>query len=140
MSKDSWSALNLKCKCASGHFIVLLADFQNTKELFAGVDAPVKKPVAEDSNSILTTLEPKDEKDFLKLAAAIATRTKKYSEHEKFPLFVKELNKLLSENLDSSDVNDIVKSLNIISNEKLRAEKGNKKGKKRSCQKEKRQR
>jgi len=114
-----------------------LSDFQSLQELFDGVPEKGKKSLTEEQNDILIKLEPRTTADFNKLAAAIAARTKRSEENPHFPLFFRELCKLLTENMASSDVADAVKSLNIIVNDKIKVEKAPKKGMKKTAAKKK---
>jgi len=117
---------------------VKAADFEHAKDLFAGVE-PEKGKVAptDDQNEILTKLDPNTVQDFNKLAGAIAARTKNFDESTHYPNFIKELCKQLTENLTSSDVAEVVKTLNIIVNEKIKTEKAPKKGMKKTAAKKK---
>jgi len=117
-----------------------LADYDNAMELFKGVDTNKKKDhLAEEQIEILTKLEPRTQEDFAKFSAALIARVKKLEESLHYPPTIKELCKTLcnSEKLDSSDVSEIVKSLNVIVNDKLKAEKAPKKGMKKTAAKKK---
>jgi len=117
-----------------------LADYDNAVELFKGVDENKQsKHISEDQLAILTKLEPANAADFIKLATAIGSRTKKYEENLHYPHFVKELCKslCLSDKMNSSDVSEIVKALNVLVNDKLKAEKAPKKGMKKTAAKKK---
>jgi len=116
-----------------------LADFDNAVELFKGVDDSNKKTLAEEQIEILTKFEPFNASDFGKLAAAIGTRTKKFEESLHYPQLVKDICKslCLSDKMNSSDCSEIVKALNIIVNDKIKAEKAPKKGMKKTAAKKK---
>jgi len=114
------------------------SDFQNAVELFSGIDD--KKPVEKKSEdpavlNILTHFEPREKADFSKLAVAVAGITKKHESNSQFVEYVKELCKLLTENMDSVDISEITKALNVVVNERLKTEKAPKKGMKKTAAK-----
>jgi len=119
-----------------------LADYDNAVELFKGVDTSnnkKKNQLAEDQIEILVKLEPGTKEEFAKFSAAIVARVRKHEESLHYAPTIKELCKALcsSDKLDSSDISEIVKSLNVIVNDKLKAEKAPKKGMKKTAAKKK---
>lgn len=106
------------------------SDLQNALDLFSGIDEkkPIEKKANETAVDILTQFAPREKADFIKLAGAVVGITKKHETGPHYVDYVKELCKLLTENMDSSDITEITKSLNIVVNEKLKVEKAPKKG------------
>jgi len=95
------------------------ADFQNTQEIFSGLD----------SVSVISTADPKDEKDFEALADKLARKLIIYEESYHYRGFLKSLFKLTTQPLKSEEIKELAGALTVIANEKLKSEKTAKKKK-----------
>jgi len=96
-------------------------DYKNTLLLF-GIDAPPKmsEKEKEKNDDILKNLIPSEEKDFMVLAKAIATRVECYNTNYNYMSFLKDLAKEIVEPASSEDVSDLMKSMTAILNDKLK--------------------
>eukprot|EP01121_Diplochlamys_sp_Union-15-3_P006765 TRINITY_DN1728_c0_g1_i1.p1 TRINITY_DN1728_c0_g1~~TRINITY_DN1728_c0_g1_i1.p1 ORF type:complete len:234 (+),score=74.65 TRINITY_DN1728_c0_g1_i1:73-774(+) len=99
------------------------ADFEGAKELF-GVSAP-KEPTVDQTNAVdlLKTFVPKTKQDFEKYAD---TLIKLFTAHETnfyYREFLKYFLKQISNGVTAEDLKEIVASLNLIINEKIKKKK-----------------
>jgi hypothetical protein len=96
------------------------SDFQNTQDVFSGLD----------SVSVISTSDPKDEKDFEALADVLGKKLTVYEKSFHYRGFLKSLLKHTTQNLKAEEIKDLAAALTVISNEKLKMEKGGGKKKK----------
>eukprot|EP01123_Difflugia_compressa_P006731 TRINITY_DN19081_c0_g1_i1.p1 TRINITY_DN19081_c0_g1~~TRINITY_DN19081_c0_g1_i1.p1 ORF type:complete len:253 (-),score=88.83 TRINITY_DN19081_c0_g1_i1:25-783(-) len=104
------------------------ADLIVARDLFDGIEDGEKgdheSQIQKQFDKLLVTFNPKEEKDWKEYVKAIGKRIEKYGEDQHYILFVKELMKLATVQLDNDDLNEITKALTLIQNEKLKAQKG----------------
>ncbi|GAM25531.1 hypothetical protein SAMD00019534_087060 [Acytostelium subglobosum LB1] len=92
------------------------ADFEHSKTLFGAL--AVNRVEGE-----LDKMDPKTEKEFEQYATAVATYITKYDKSYFYPALLKNILKHATVNSTSAEVGEIGKSLTVIVNEKLKAEK-----------------
>jgi len=93
------------------------ADFENTQEIFSGLD----------SVSVINIADPKDEKDFEALSDRLARQLIIYEKSFHYRGFLKSLFKLTTQPLKSEEIKELAGVLTVVANEKLKSEKGKKK-------------
>jgi len=89
------------------------ADFQNTQEMFSGLD----------SVSIVNTADPKDEKDFEVLAETLSKKLVVYEKSIHYKAFLKSFTKQLANVLKVEEIKELSASLALVANDKLKNEK-----------------
>jgi len=115
------------------------SDLDNTKDIFGVKNSALKdsdilfgNDVADSETKAETTLndfKPKNEKEFLQLAEMVNKKVEPFSGSAFFPVFLKAFLKHTTTNLEVKDVKDLIANLNVIANDKIKAESA-KKGKK----------
>ncbi|EFA86601.1 eukaryotic translation initiation factor 3 subunit 1 [Heterostelium album PN500] len=103
------------------------ADLENSRTLFGNL------AVAKDTTqSPLDTMDPKTEKEFEQYAASVSTYITKHEKSYHYPHLLKTVLKNATQNMGSKELNEIVKSLTVIVNEKIKDEKNAAGGKKKT--------
>jgi translation initiation factor 3 subunit J len=109
------------------------ADHALTDDLFGGVDSgPSVKVAAADDTVVLVDL-----KDHLKHARKVSTAIKKHGKIHLASAFLKETIDQLKDLLDDDAITDIIKTCNVIKNEKVIASKRKVKGQAQKAKKDK---
>merc|ERR1711982_300325 len=107
---------------------------QQIGDLFGGVDVQ-RKPVSDSKNEDKIVL--KDYKDYLKHARNTATAMKNHGKIHLTAAFFKECIQQSKDVLDDDAVSDLIKTLNVIKNEKVAAAKKKVKGQAQKAKKDK---
>jgi len=97
--------------------MVEAADFENTREMFSGLD-------------VIDTKHPKDEKDFEALATLLAQKLAIFDKSYHFKEFLKSLYRQTAASLKSDDIKELSSVLGMVANEKMKSEKEKQKKKK----------
>jgi len=97
--------------------MVEAADFENTREMFSGLD-------------VIDTKHPKDEKDFEALATLLAQKLAIFDKSYHFKEFLKSLYRQTAVSLKADDIKELSSVLGMVANEKMKAEKEKQKKKK----------
>eukprot|EP01133_Synstelium_polycarpum_P000173 gene173-206_t len=92
------------------------ADLEHSKNLFSGFVISEKKDPALDA-------EPKTEKEFETYALSLSAHLTRFEKSFHYPGLLKNLLKTATSNMGSAELNDVIKSLTVIVNEKIKAEK-----------------
>lgn len=104
------------------------ADHELTDDLFGGVDNHVNTNKAIEAINASDTLVLKDIKDHLKHARKVADALKKHGKIHLTTSFFKECIEQSKDVLDDDSVTELIKTLNVIKNEKVQAAKRKVKG------------
>lgn len=107
------------------------ADHELTNDLFGAVENSISKQKAAGGGTAMQagdTVNLKDLKDHLKHARKVSACFKKHGKINLVTSFIKELINESSSILDDSSITDIIKSCNVIKNEKVQASKRKVKG------------
>jgi hypothetical protein len=124
---------------------VVASDLENAKDVFA-----VKHSALKDSDILfgddddgegeakkeitLDTFKPKSEREYIKLAELVSKKVEPYSASAFYTTFLKELLRQTTIHVEPEDVKDLIATLNVVVNDKLKASsaKKGKKGKKKA--------
>eukprot|EP01094_Clydonella_sp_ATCC50884_P002991 TRINITY_DN122_c0_g1_i1.p1 TRINITY_DN122_c0_g1~~TRINITY_DN122_c0_g1_i1.p1 ORF type:complete len:266 (+),score=102.54 TRINITY_DN122_c0_g1_i1:82-798(+) len=105
------------------------SDYEHAADLFGAEDVPEAEQVVVEEVTVLN-YKPRELAEFKKLAKMMAELHQKYHESRHYPVFVRELCKASTEKLISEDVKEVVRVLNTVATEKIKAEKSKKTKKK----------
>ncbi|EGG22367.1 eukaryotic translation initiation factor 3 subunit 1 [Cavenderia fasciculata] len=96
------------------------ADLQNANDVFQGISVRETTPTAQCS---LDTMNPTSEKDYENYSNALSKYVTKFEKSYHYPTIIKTILKNATANMTSQETNDLVKSLTVIVNDKIKQEK-----------------
>jgi DNA repair exonuclease SbcCD nuclease subunit len=119
---------------------VVASDLENAKDMFAVKDSALKDSdilFGDDDNGeaeakteiTLDSFKPRGERDYIKLAELVSKKVEPFSASAFYTTFLKEMLRQTTVNVEPEDVKDLIATLNVVVNDKLKASSA-KKGKK----------
>eukprot|EP01087_Luapelamoeba_hula_P007653 TRINITY_DN186_c0_g1_i1.p1 TRINITY_DN186_c0_g1~~TRINITY_DN186_c0_g1_i1.p1 ORF type:complete len:263 (-),score=85.38 TRINITY_DN186_c0_g1_i1:50-781(-) len=100
------------------------SDLENAKDMFGELDADNEDMFggATSSKSVAVDTEPKTAEEFKKRATTVAAQCTKYQESYHYLEFLKQLAKDITTACSPEDVKELVAVLNVVANDKIKAQ------------------